>query len=211
MNNIYLHAIYALSSRYNSKETLQKLKYILESNALLSKKMQEKDDAYGFNGLDYISICDYDKRNLLHPRLKDYNSYYLYIKASLSIMFPKDKLKVIIPEQVNFIGTENPEKMKKLGLSNKKRYSDLLDEVQVKDKVPLSLMSGITLPVSYMRKPLFSEKLTIDMVIDEIEKTRKLLNEYGYDVPFYDIKTFTPLNDKDKVRKLVKDNYNCCR
>lgn len=208
MDSIYLHAIYALSSRYNSNETLQKLKYILESKAILSKNMQNKKDSYGFNGLDYISLCDYDKRQLLHPIVKDYNAYYLYIIASLSIMFPKDKLQVIIPEQVNFIGIDNQEKMEELGFSNKKRYSDLLDEVQVKDEIPLSLMSGITLPISYMIKPLFSEKLTIDMVINKIEKTRKLLNKYGYDVPFYDIKTFTPLDDKDKVKTLVKEYYN---
>lgn len=96
-------------------------------------------DPYGFNGLDYISLCDYDKRDLHHEDMPLYNAFYSYVKESLSLMFPKEKIKAIKPQMVDFVGISDKglDKMLQLGLSEEQRYSDLYDEVQVKDKIPL--------------------------------------------------------------------------
>lgn len=59
-NKIYLHGIHSLSDNYDSKTTLKILKKVIQSNALLSARMQNKKHHIAlFNGLDYISLCDY--------------------------------------------------------------------------------------------------------------------------------------------------------
>ena len=50
-------------------------KSISESNALLSQRMQGKGTNGGFNGEDYISLCDYEKRDLVNGDREHYNSY----------------------------------------------------------------------------------------------------------------------------------------
>lgn len=212
---IYLHGINASFDNYNSRETIKKLKSILESKALLSLRKQEKAPTLGFNGMDYISLCDYEKKDLFNPgyitskeNLK-YNAYNGYIKQSLSLVFPKEKFEVITPEIIDIsIGNRAGYKqMAKLGESLEKRYSDMPDEVQVKDSLSLELMTAITLPLHKMNKPFHNEKKTIDLVLEEIYKIQLLLNVYGYDVPLFDIESFESITDETNVKKLVKEYY----
>ena len=206
MENKYLHAIYAFNKRYNSEETKRILEYILSSDALLSRRLQRIRDTYGFNGLDYISLCDYDKRNICHPGLPEYTAFNSYIRESLSLMFPKESIKTITPEVVDYIGLsdEEEEKMYQLGLSKNKRYSDFYDEVQVKNKIALSLMSGITFPIKKMTRSSFPERFAIYIVQKQIEEVIELLIKYGYEVPTYDVDTFLPLEDEQNVKELVR-------
>lgn len=210
MDNIYLHAIYAFQNKYNQNETLRVLKNILKSDAILSRRLQRYRDPYGFNGLDYISLCDYDRRNMHHERFPNYTAFKTYVTESLSIVFPKDKITVIKPQMVDFIGAEhkNLKTMEELGLSPNKRYSDLYDEVQVKDSVPLSLMSSITMPLQKMSKTFYSERIITYLVQKEIEQIKELLIKYNHEVPIYDIDTFIPLEDTRNVKTLVKKYYN---
>ena len=61
---LYLHGIYTAGELYSSKDTLSILKEILKSNALLSNRLQGKEkEKVSFSGLDYISLCDYEKRD----------------------------------------------------------------------------------------------------------------------------------------------------
>ena len=100
-------------------------------------------------------------------------------------MIPKTKLNSIKPEIVPPV-SDYPT-IQYYGLSKDKRYSDLPDEVQVKDKISLDMMSGITLPLSKMKNIFFNESRTTKMVLKEIEKVNKLLDEYNHLVPIYDI------------------------
>ena len=208
-HKICLHAINAGYNRYNAHETNKVLNAILESNAILSLRMQHKKSTSGFNGLDYISLCDYEKRNLFHENDNKYNAYQGYIKYSLSIIFPKDKLKIITPTitDISNRNIDGCKEMEKLGNDLNVRYSDLYDEVQVKDKIPLELMSGITLPLHIMHKSFYSEQKTIDMVISELKKIRDILYIYGYNVPIYDINTLKNLENVENIKKLVKLYY----
>lgn len=63
--NIYLHAINAtLGDTYPTIETYHILCKILKCRALLSSRLQRKLSTDGFNGRDYISLCDYAKKIL---------------------------------------------------------------------------------------------------------------------------------------------------
>lgn len=210
MDNIYLHAISAFYKRYRHEDTIRKLKYILESDAILSRRLQMNNDPYGFNGIDYISLCDYEKRNLHHEGMPDYTAYYSYIRKSLSLMFPKDKIEVIKPQIVDFIGLSQlgQERMLKLGLSTKKRYSDLYDEVQVKDIVPLTSLNGVTMPLDKMINGFIPENIAATTVRRELEQIKELLIKYNHEVPMYDIDSFISLDDDQNVKTLVKEYYN---
>lgn len=205
--SICLHGIYAKSDLYISSITMKILQAILEDNAILSARMQDNKSTKGYhgnslyNGVDYISLCDYEKKKIS----PSYNSYENYIRYSLSIMFPKDKLDIIEPTII--AEPQSYETMVKYGMSQDLRYSDLADEVQVKDCISLDLMNGITLPLSKMHSLFLNEKYTIQMVLKEIEKINMLLTRYNHEVPLYDIDTFELLDSPANVKQLVKHYY----
>ena len=205
-NKVYLHGIYARSDEYDSRSTLNILKHILKDNALLSSRLQRKSDNQSlFNGIDYISLCDYEKRK--EKFNSNYNSYEGYIRYSLSLAFPKNKVDAIIPQLIEIEKIGNYyNKMRELGLSTERRYTDLPDEVQVKDRISLDFMSAITLPISKMKNPFLNEDKTVYMVLKEIEKVNKLLLKYKHLVPLYDIDTLEKL-DESTTKKLVKYYY----
>ena len=206
---IYIHGICVRHyKQYQSMYLRKILKQILKSDAVLSTRMQHKPSNQGFNGPDYISLCDYEKRFLFPKEDSKYNSFETYIRYSIGLVFPKDKIQVITPTIIDMIHyTKNGyQKMAFLGESPDERYSDMLDEVQVKDKIPLELLSCITLPIHSMDLKIYKEKKSIDKVISEIEKVRKLLDLYGYSVPIYDIDTFEDLENYHNVKRLIRKN-----
>ena len=150
---IYLHGIYSISDYYDSRMTLKILKKILESDAVLSARLQgKKNHIVLFNGMDYISLCDYEK-NGIHI-LDNSNAFENYVRYSLSLIFPKDKLKVIEPEIVDLVS--DYETISKYGLSEVKRYTDLPDEVQV--KALLVALLGIIVATTVLFSPSFRIK-----------------------------------------------------
>ena len=205
---IYLHGIYATSDIYDNITTLRILKQILLSDALLSARRQNiKDHKALFNGLDYISLCDYEKRD--QYLIKKFNAYESYIKYSLSLIFPKEKLEVITPTVIDTREMPNYyQKMEELGLSNDKRYTDMPDEVQVKDYISLDIMTGLTLPIAKMGVNYLKPERSAKIVMKNVEETHKLLAKYNRDVPIYDIETFESLDNESNVKNLVKEYKN---
>ena len=205
--NICLHAIYAKNELCNGptfeRNTLCTLEKILKSKALLSRRLQKNNDFTYFNGLDYISLCDYSKRN--EKYLDQINSYEGYIKHSLSMAFPKEKLDIIVPEMIEVFSEGNYYlNMRTIGLTSKQRYSDMADEVQVKDSISLELMIGITLPIDKMINKNFDTDKNITQILKQIENIIIMLEKYNYNVPLYDINTFLPLNNESNVKELIR-------
>ena len=202
--DICLHATYATSDTYSQITTIHILKKILKSKAVLSKRLQKQNDTVtGFNGLDYISLCDYSKKE--EHYIRKYNAFEGYIRYSLSLIFPKEKLDIITPELIYIGQNENYDnKMKEYGLSKDIRYSDIPDEVQVKDSISLDLMTGITLPIDKMILPYMNSNKNTIIILKEIARIIKLLGKYNYNVPLYDIDTFTRVDDESNVKYLIK-------
>ena len=205
---IYMHGIYAKSEIYDSKRTLSILKSILTSRALLSARLQGKKEAIVyFNGQDYISLCDYEKRDLPSP--VGANAFEGYVRCSLSLIFPKDRFEVITPEMVTVpYNNKYYETIKLYGMSETTRYSDMPDEVQVKDKISLSHLTGVTLPVQRMQTIFTTERRMVDKVLREVDNIGTLLDEHNYSVPIYDVDTFEPLANAEDVKRLVKYHRN---
>ena len=94
LDNYYLHAIepYGERNPFDIELALDKLEKVISSGYILSRRQRgdTKKSIGGWNGIDYISLCDYSKRN--NPpynndeRFKDYTAYNNYIKDSVSLI-----------------------------------------------------------------------------------------------------------------------------
>lgn len=164
---------------------ITKLEDILKNGALLSRRKLglSEEDAL-FNGMDYISLCDLEKN---HPKNSAYN---LYVKRGLSLLFDKE-LKVIEPDYIyvdyNTLGSIDM--IHYYGI--KGRYSDLIDEVQVKDEVSLNYLRGIMLSLSRMQY-YYSE----EYIYEYLKVVSYLLDKYHLDIPIINL-------DNEKVLKKV--------
>ena len=208
--NIYLHAINATSDdNYPTIETYQILCKILKCGALLSSRLQRKLSTDGFNGKDYISLCDYTKKDIKKGEDGKYNAFHTYIRYSLSLVFPKNELSVIEPIILSDIYAINKEgfmKMKKLGeIKGDRRYTDMPDEVQVKNKIPLASSTALTYPTHLSIDDEIGERATIAKIMIDLDSINKALDRFGYNIPIYDIDTFEKLDSTNSVRMLLKN------
>ncbi len=201
---IYLHTINnGRKDYYDSKKQLSTLESILRSKSVLSRRLQGYDEnSYtNFSGLDYISLSDYEKRFVSNKQKEYYNSFYAYVRRGLSLSFPNNTIDVIKPEIIAICSRSisDYEKMRYLGLSDTKRYTDLPDEVQVKDKIELDNLNGIIFPVdNFMHSKILTKKSKmIKLLKEELIIIKDLLDKYNYNVNIYDVDTLEELNEKN--------------
>lgn len=123
---------------------------IIRTNGIKSRRLQKNFRPGYFNTQDYISVCKKERDDLIFEH-----------KISAFETFIKDEFCFIITDEINAIKTKflNPrefsteEKMLKyVKKHNKTRYSDMYDEWQVKDEIPLNKIVGIGLPFSYIEE-----------------------------------------------------------
>ena len=210
---IYLHSVGYLPGHYYYDPENQEiiLKRILDSGALLSLRRQGQIRNNGFNGPDLISLCDYDRRFEYNDRRTKYNGYNQYVIESLSIVFDKEEVKkevdIIVPKLVCKIpsNVDGFIKMNNLGKSGD-YYSDLPDEVFVEDRLSLDGMTSITFPTKVFKSLYFfkSKSKKIQLIKDEINRLKEILDKRGYDIGIYDIETFDELTDENIERLVLK-------
>ena len=205
---VYMHSINSKDYNYfNSREEIKILGKILSCGYILSLRGQGKLFLpCGFNGYDYISLCDYEKRNL-HPEGRiTYNSYQSYIKYGIALAFDKNSIDAIEPIVLNVISDVRKNNKRINDLSNGIiRYTDLPDEVQVKDSISLEKLEYITYPVSkyFDNQIFFNNNKKIKRLKNEIDEIRSLLDYYNFNnIPIYDIDSQIELNDEG-IEKLV--------
>lgn len=188
MEEYYAHTIRISNFRVRDFDNLEK---ILKSGYLLSRKRQRQNGDKSidtsiltalFNGMNYISLCDLSASH-------DGNSAYdMYTKRGLSLLFDRD-IEVIKPILVSQNDYNYFNMQAFLG---KKRYSDLIDEVQVKDSLSLTHLKGMCLALS-----VFKSFYKDDYIDDYLKYLNILLEKYNYDVPIYNL-------DDSKIIKKIK-------
>ena len=196
-HNIYLHAINA-RYEYDSASTRIILYKILKCNALLSLKKQRRFNTGGFAGRNYISLCDYSKKDIVNNGVEEYNSFHGYIKNSLSLMLPKEGIEVVQPQLVDICTNSGYafRKMELLGKSKTTRYTDMPDEVQVKDRIALDNLLGLTFPTHMLCG--YNEEFSKDVINIILNDIDDILKKFDRDIPIYDITTELNLKDKDQ-------------
>lgn len=208
---IYLHTINNLySDYYNPKRQKATLESILKSREVLSRRLQGNfSDFTNFAGLDYISLSDYEKRFVSNKEESHYNSYYSYVLKGLSLAFPHDSIKVIEPTIIGVCSRNRRdfEIMRNLGLIEDERFTDLPDEVQVKDRLSLENMNGLLFPVdNYLVHKVFTKKSKmIELMKQELSDIKHMLEDYGYNIDIYDASTLQLLDEEGIERKLTQN------
>ncbi len=201
--NVYMHALKSTGTNFNTQVVA--LNNILRSGALLSLRNQGKDKSTGFNGLDYISLCDYQKRHSIEEYKRIYSAYYSYVRYGITLAFEKNKIEVLTP---TFLDNFNYNKkgydlMEKLGNSSL-RFTDLIDEVQAKDKVLLDNLLYLTFPTeNYLNDILFlTKEAKYKAILKMINRIDDLLIMHDRYKDIYDIDTGILLNEEG-IHKLV--------
>lgn len=228
---IYVHAI-GSAPWYDSTEQLRLLNSICKSGHLLSLRRQNRVSHDNFSGLDYISLCDFEKRfeynDVIEPPISPdsslnflskitcgninvpnkYNSYNHYIKFALSFSFPKDSVNIITPKLVRICSksARGYNLMKSCGESEEERYSDYPDEVQVKDSLSLNKINGILFPTKeYIDSLSFFEKRDRKRsLLYELRYIREILDLHNYNVSIYDNFTLDELDEEAVEKNFIK-------
>lgn len=212
--NYLYHGIYFLElfdKYYNHDESLKILENILKSGYLLSRRqLCLEDKPINFSGNDYISFCD---RKLRYAKpyqniglLEKYTSYETHINSSLSLGFDRKGLEIIDTKLVQpiVLQTRQDRVIKKYGLSEEVRYSDMPDEVQIKDRVSLGNLRCLTLPVNLMTNKHSDIIYDCGDVCRCVDEINELMSDYNYSVPIYDIGSKELLNSEEQVKKVIK-------
>lgn len=215
-NLYYFYAISVISDREKDfDKTIHVLKQILESGYVLSRRLQGNTNSKtnGWNGIDYISLCNYFERNVTpydnNPYYQGYNAYNTFVSRSLSLIIDKKRIRAIKPKLVEpvIFDWESLEKMRILGNATQ-RFSDLPDEIQVKNRISLAKMVGITLPLCHMGHDEHTNTYYTDLVIHFFEELTKLLESYERNIPIYDLETKEILESRDDVNAVLKRTIN---
>ena len=209
-NDILLHTYYVLrdNSLDSINDSLIKLEKILQSGKLLSKRRQGvKNNSMNYAGLDYISLADYTKRNMCdNDDYSDYNAYCMYSFNGFSFAFIKED---ILYQEVKLEPIVSFDRSSMMNIGNKGistiRYSDLIDEVQVKDELSLQKIIGLTVSLSHL---CFIFNNDYEFIAKLLLKIEEILKRYNYNVLIYDVETLEKINSIHKIeRQLKKSKY----
>ena len=178
---------------------------IIKTGEIKSQRKLGLTYGRGFNRLDYISVCnkcsdkEYEKYK---KRLKYYVDAYS--------MFIEDRFCFIISDEITAIKTEYLEHYsfsryqlnKYIDEHPETRYSDMIDEYQVKDSIPLKYIIGIGIPFNALLEGYIIDDLKVIM---EITKSLNLdiinTNEVNFIEEYENKKRVL---DKEKVKELLK-------
>lgn len=143
MSKYYYHG---MSPRKNPNDRLNTMIEIIKSGGLKSKHLQDNlGFVIGFNGNEYISLCNKENSYMYNFIDDRNNSYEEYIVNNFCF---------IISDRIDAIKTQDFSK-KRSEISYADfysiaqgdiRYSDMFDEWQVKDEIKLDKIIGIGLP-----------------------------------------------------------------
>lgn len=179
---------------------------------MLSLSLQDKydHDKIGYNGLEYISICDFTKINDVYNKKKiciNYNAFSYHIKRSLTLALSKENIETVKPILLEPYFMKRRGEREILFLINKstRKFSDYPDELMVKNRISLNNLQFITIPVNYFMSNE-KEENRYNMIVDLLRKTRAILKKYDKLVPLYDLDTMINLDDNIKVKELIKRN-----
>ena len=123
----------------------QKMINIIKSGGLKSKRLLGMNSYAGFNGSDYISICKKEDMSLYSKY--QLNAFFYYIFNSCCFII-SDEVDAIETEYFNSKDVDYSDIKIMMNKYPYIRYSDMFDEYQVKDEIPLKYIIGIGLPLN---------------------------------------------------------------
>lgn len=184
-NNFYFHSV-----RFN----FDILEDILKSGYILSReKCNSPKNTLNFNGNKWISICEYYEPYYWVDYSIYKSAYQLLVVNGISLVLD-NKLEAI---KTIFMTSDElyPGLIKE---ENPIRYSDCIDEYQVRDSISKDHFLALTYPYLYM---LDKDKVKAQC---EYDKVRYLLDKFHYELPLIDSSYDVFDGELDKLEKKLK-------
>lgn len=129
---------------------VNKMLEIIDSGSFKSNRLLGNNLAHGYNGLDYISVCAREK--FYKYWKKEESAFNLFIKNNFCFILSSE-IPVIKPEYINYNNfIHYSDLVDYLNSFPEQQFSDLFDEWQVKDEIPLDYVIGLGLPLKYLNK-----------------------------------------------------------
>ncbi len=189
MSKIFYHGI---KSYYDPNESISIMLQIISSGGIKCRRLQGVTSKLGFNGDDYISVCegksDYEYRK--YPN----NAFFRYIYYGFCFIL-SDNIPVIPVQYINSDDFDSyTEIIEYMSHYPGVRFSDLFDEWQVKDEIPLDYIVGLGLPLQSLSKIYNLD----DKMMKEIERLYMLARTFGWDI--IDSGSFFSFYNYEKVK-----------
>lgn len=192
-----------------SDNSLDCLESIFRNKAILSRSQMDREaqlvskhEYIGYNGNNYISICEqYDNNG----HITDCYEEYIRNNISLIIVNPTSIVKTTLVNCVHKQDYNNYQDYYNALHNSNNRYSDLTGEFQVYQIIPLKNVVAIAYPLtmqlndidkSYMNK--YDKLVSIRDVIVEYRKLKLLLDKYNISKSVIDLENW----------QLVEQNLN---
>ncbi len=134
----------------NLTKICSQLLEIISSEAIKPKRSLGFTVANGYNGLDYVSICQKKTDGEYQRRIQEgYLSAYSWYIHNHFCFIISENVKAITPELVSVFHFQSIQDFVQHCFHDlDERYSDMFDEYQVKGEIPLSKIVGIGIPTT---------------------------------------------------------------
>lgn len=199
MSKVFYHGI---KPYYDVNESISIMLKIIESGGIKCRRLQGVTSNRGFNGDDYISICE-RKRNCEYRKYPN-NAFFQYIHYGFCFILNGD-IPVIPVRYINSDAFDfYNEIVKYMSSYPDVRFSDMFDEWQVKDEIPLSCIVGIGLSTCKMLEyvKFANEK---EMFKNNLNKLYIIAKDLNWDIVDTDMlymeNDYTEYSDIEKEKK----------
>lgn len=144
---------------------------ILQTGGIKCKRLLDPNRfiVLGYNGNDYVSVCKKEEEYKYYER--NINAFYSFVQNSFCFVISND-IEAVKTELPSVPLTEETKKFT--------RFSDMFDEWQVKDQIPLSSIIGIGIPISEI-KVLFKIRPELEK-LEEIKQILILAEQLELDI-----------------------------
>ncbi len=140
MEQFYYHGI------QEGADGIMTMLRILKSESIQSKRLLQYASEGGFNGLDYVSVCKWNPKDMV----KKDSSFPIWIQNHFCMILSQNTPAT----KTNYLpgGRDLSQSDLKAFLDTHRyeRYSDVADEWQVKDEIPSEYWVGVGLPTKWI-------------------------------------------------------------
>ena len=177
MSKFYYHGVgNIMCNPYISEKMIN----IIKSGGLKSKKFLNLNIRGGYNGMDYVSVCKKEEKNLYEKY--PISAFYQYIHNKCCFIISDEisaiKTKYITEDEIDYDESKTRYCCLLELVQNNEgiRYSDMFDEYQVYESIDLEHILGIGLPLD-----IYDSNL-LDSIKENIKPLCDLAISLGLDI-----------------------------
>lgn len=173
MNQLFYHG---MQPRKATLCKIHKMLEIIDSGGLKSNRLLGNNLAHGYNGLDYISVCSREK--FYKYWNKEESAFNIFIKNNFCFIFSGEvsAVKTLYLDYDRFAHYDDL--VEYMDIFSGQRFSDLFDEWQVRDEIPLSYIVGLGIPI----KRIMKYQGCSDEILREIDHLYMLARLFNWDI-----------------------------